>query len=293
VRAPKRHCVRAICDGRTAFKPLILFNVTPAIPHPHLIDIFSTFIYLSSAGLSAAPQQRKNHDENRTASPSASKRSLVLHRPHAGSRQSRIPDLRHVWPSGRVLQILALGVRMISLQKRFTAIAVFSGSENRRWWRIFLRRGWRHVYLIIPAYYPAPSLTADVYSQVINMWTDHVRCDVVWKSPRSLAETALTEGATCAILLPVDQKFTGRYLPRGLFTCVSMIKAMLSIGAWYVWTPEQLARWMLQNGGELLEKPNDIPFQQAESRHESAGCTDAGAAFAGAADPAADGRADH
>lgn len=144
---------------------------------------------------------------------------------------------------------------MISLQKRFTAIVVFSGSENRRWWRFFLRRGWRHVYVIIPAYYPAPSLTADVYSQVINMWTDHVRSDVVWESPRSLAIKALEEGATCAISFPVDQKFTGRYLPRGLFTCVSLIKALLSISAWHVWTPEQLARWLLTNGGKLLEKP--------------------------------------
>lgn len=152
--------------------------------------------------------------------------------------------------------VLVVGVlAMISLRKRFTAYVVFQGAEHRRWWRIFTRRGWRHVYVVIPAYYPEPSLTAVAYSQIINFWTDHVRTDVVFQSPKAVCEAALREGATCVIMLPIDQRFTGRYLPRGLLTCVSMIKALLSINAWWVWTPEQLARWMLQNGGKLLEKP--------------------------------------
>jgi len=152
-----------------------------------------------------------------------------------------------------MLQILAVGVRMISLRKRFTAYVVFQGAEHRRWWRIYTRRGWRHVWVIIPAYYPAPSLTAVAYSQIINPWTDQIRSDVVFQTPQAVAEAALRDGATCVIKLAVDQKFTGRYLPRGLLTCVSLVKALLSIDAWHVWTPEQLARWMLQNGGKILE----------------------------------------
>lgn len=179
-----------------------------------------------------------------------------------------------------------------SLRKRFTAFVVFKGSENRRFWRIFTRRGWRHVYVIIPAYYPEPGLTAVAYSQVLNFWTDHVRADVVFMHPRAIAETELREGATAVITLPVDQKFSGRYLPRGLFTCVSMVKALIGCNAWFVWTPEQLARWMLRNGGEVMEKPqDDTAFRrQAQGRQEVAASADGGAAAARSVHSAANGR---
>lgn len=171
---------------------------------------------------------------------------------------------------------------MINLRKRFTAYVIFTGSENRNWWRFFVRRGWRHVYVVLPAYYPAPSLTAVAYSQIINPWTDHIRSDVLFMSPREVCEEALREGATCVITMPIDQRFTGRYLPRGFLTCVSLVKALLSIGAWYVWTPEQLARWMLQHGGKVMERPNDVSdFQQAEGGHEGAGSGPEGAASTG------------
>jgi hypothetical protein len=167
---------------------------------------------------------------------------------------------------------------VINVRKRFTAYVVFVGSENRNWWRFFLRRGWRHVYVILPAYYPKPGLSAVAYSQVINPWTDHVRSDVLFQSPRSVAEAALKEGATCVISLPVDQKFSGKYLPRGLLTCVSLTKALLSVGAWHVWTPEQLARWLLRNGGELMEKPPNVnAIQQAKAGQERAECADGSA----------------
>lgn len=143
---------------------------------------------------------------------------------------------------------------MIDLRKRFTAYVVFTGSENRNWWRFFLRRGWRHVSLIVPAYYPKPSVSAAVYSQWLNFWTDHIRTDVLFQSPQSLGADLLRDGATCVISIAVDQKFSGRYLPRGLLTCVSLTKAMIGCNDWTVWTPEQLARWMLRNGGKLMEK---------------------------------------
>lgn len=146
---------------------------------------------------------------------------------------------------------------MINLRKRFTAFVVFQGSENRNWWRFLTRRGWRHVYVVMPVYYPAPGLAAVQYSQVINAWTDHIRADVIFEPPRVFCRKALKEGATCVISVSVDQKFTGRYIPRGFMTCVSLVKALVSVRAWYVWTPEQLARYLLKHGGKLMEAPSD------------------------------------
>lgn len=173
---------------------------------------------------------------------------------------------------------------MIDLRKRFTAYVIFVGSENRNWWRLLTRRGWRHVYVVLPATPFGQSLFRKPMSQIVNHWTDHVRSDVVSSTPRQVAEAALKEGATCAISFAVDQKFSGRYLPRGLLTCVTLTKALLSIGAWWVWTPEQLAHWLLRHGGELVEKPdNERTFQQTRrvDRQEGASGATAGATPAG------------
>lgn len=142
-----------------------------------------------------------------------------------------------------------------SARQRFTAYVVFAGAEHRRAWRIFTGRRWRHVMVIVPMYYPAPSLTADVYSIVINPLTFAVRIDYVWKDPRALVDEMLNEGFTAAIAVPVDHSYQVDYVPRGVLTCVSLVKAILGIkGAWYIWTPKHLARYLARMGGEIITR---------------------------------------
>lgn len=141
-----------------------------------------------------------------------------------------------------------------NLRKRFTAYVVFQGAEHRRWWRIYTRRGWRHCYLILPAYEPNASLFARPASIVVNPWIGYLRVDYLPETPGELCRRLLDDGATCVIELPVDQKFSGAYVARGLLTCVSLIKAVIGCNAWHVWTPEQLARWMLRHGGKMMER---------------------------------------
>lgn len=141
-----------------------------------------------------------------------------------------------------------------SARQRFTAFVVFQGAEHRRAWRIFTRKGWRHCFVVIPIYYPEPSLTADVYSLVINPITFCIRFDTVFMPPRKLVGMMLDEGYTAAIAVPVDHDYQTDYIPRGLMTCVSVVKAIIGIRAWFVWTPEHLARYLLRNGAELIQR---------------------------------------
>lgn len=138
-----------------------------------------------------------------------------------------------------------------NLRKRFTAHVVFQGAEHRRWWRAFTRRGWRHCYVILPAHRPGAGLFERPGSIIVNPWVSCLRIDYSDRPPADLIRDVLADGATCAISIPVDEKFTGRYVPRGLMTCVSLVKAIVGCKAWNVWTPEQLAKWLLRNGGEL------------------------------------------
>lgn len=149
-------------------------------------------------------------------------------------------------------------------RKRFTAFVIFQGAEHRRFWRVFTRRGWRHVLIVIPVYYPEQSLAAERFSLVIDPLAWGVRTDVLFEAPADLAQEALKEGATAVIKYRVDQKFERDYVPRGLFTCVTLIKSLVGIAAWYVWTPEHLARYLLRNGGELVERlpQNDCSLRE-------------------------------
>lgn len=141
-------------------------------------------------------------------------------------------------------------------RKRFTAYVVFMGAEHRRFWRLFTRRGWRHVFIVLPAYRSA-SLGGEVISQVINPILHCVEADVFFNHPAKLAQEALKEGATAVIKIRIDRTFKRDYVPRGLFTCVTVVKAILGIAAWYVWTPEHLARYLLRHGGQLVERDRD------------------------------------
>lgn len=141
-----------------------------------------------------------------------------------------------------------------NLRRRFTAYVVFQGADHRRWWRIFTRRGWRHCYIVLPDHRHGASLFRSPGSIVINPWVSFVRFDCFDRTPAEICAEVLADGATCAIAFPVDQKFSGAYVPRGLLTCVSLIKAMIGCNAWHVWTPEQLAKWLLRNGGKLMEQ---------------------------------------
>lgn len=67
------------------------------------------------------------------------------------------------------------------------------------------------------------------------------------------AKHALASGATLALSWKVDLVPRREFVPRGLLTCVSVVKAVLGISAWFVLTPEHLARWMIRNGAQRLE----------------------------------------
>src|SRR5690606_41531378 len=130
--------------------------------------------------------------------------------------------------------------RMIPSQRqRLTALLLLQGAEHRRAWLIFTRRNWRHCLVVVPFYYPAPSLTSDVYSIIINPIAFTVRLDVAFQEPRDVVDEMLEYGYTAAIAVPVDHDYKVDYVPRGLLTCVSLVKAIIGVRAWYVWRSEE------------------------------------------------------
>lgn len=144
-----------------------------------------------------------------------------------------------------------------SSNDRFTAYIVFQGADHRRFWRLFTGRGWRHCFIIIPRYNQTAGLRAGRYSVIVDPRTNHISVDVLFMPPDRVVDHMLKEGAKCVIKYEVDRRGLPAYVPRGILTCVSALKAICGISAWYVWTPSHFARWLLRNGGELITKENE------------------------------------
>lgn len=51
------------------------------------------------------------------------------------------------------------------------------------------------------------------------------------------------------IEVDLEKREHSKYIPVRCMTCVGMAKAVLGIKAWWVWTPEQLYRYLLSHGG--------------------------------------------
>lgn len=108
--------------------------------------------------------------------------------------------------------------------------------------------------MIVPYYYPKPGLNARVFSQIINPITFCVMAEVIDKHPQELAKELLDEGYTAVIKVPVDHDYKTDYIPRGLLTCVTLVKAIIGVRAWYVFTPKHLARYLVRNGCEIMKR---------------------------------------
>lgn len=108
--------------------------------------------------------------------------------------------------------------------------------------------------MIVPADSGRSLFAGNGQSILINPMTWAVTVDIIPHGARDAGRIALQHGASQVLEWPVDLRFEREFIPRGLLTCVSLIKAILGIHAWWCVTPEQLSVWMLRNGAkELIE----------------------------------------
>lgn len=108
--------------------------------------------------------------------------------------------------------------------------------------------------MLLPAYFPEPGLNSDEYTIVLDPRTNCLQHHFTAQPVEDVVQKLLAEGATCAIKYRVSRRGAPWYIPRGLQNCVSVVKSVLGVAAWYVWTPQHLARWLLRNGGQMIER---------------------------------------
>ena len=124
---------------------------------------------------------------------------------------------------------------------------VFQKSDSKelnRPWRCLTWNNFDHVWLFHPHLEGALK---------INPLSNRIIIDYF---PESLKEVLLFykkhQHVIDIIKIKLPLGVTLGYSLRGIITCVSIIKAVLGIGAWFVITPQQLRRHLLKIGGRSL-----------------------------------------
>lgn len=93
----------------------------------------------------------------------------------------------------------------------------------------------------------APRITLKMEAQSSNIDFD------VWHAdPKEVAE-AFLPFSTDILQITLPFKTSLRYYPRGIITCVSIVKSAMDIKAWRVLTPEHLYRYLLKIGAKSLK----------------------------------------
>ena len=137
-------------------------------------------------------------------------------------------------------------------RESFTCYVVFHGAEHQIWWRLFTPAGLRHVLLILPADGDRSLFDKTGQSIVVNGMSYTTNINLHNVRAADLARQCVERGATDVLRFKVSKRFTREFVPRGILTCVSLLKSVMGISAWWVITPAQLRKWMLENGAERI-----------------------------------------
>lgn len=129
--------------------------------------------------------------------------------------------------------------------------------ESILWDRVrwLTSEGFRHCWAFHAVWYPDKGLLSDRYSMKHEVTSRRTDIAVWWASPDEVAASFLDlEEVTDILRVRVDIDREIGYIPRGMLTCVSGTKSLLGVRAWWVLTPKQLYRYLLENGAVSLKE---------------------------------------
>lgn len=137
--------------------------------------------------------------------------------------------------------------------RRFLAYVVFSPSSRKSFWDFFTDPAFRHCWVILPAPLGEPGLMTTDYSVKVEPLLWGVDVAVWWADPLTVAKQMYEDGATAIVEVGVYTPPNPGFVPRGFLTCVTMVKAIIAVRNWRIWTPRQLFRYLVaRQGGRIL-----------------------------------------
>ena len=141
----------------------------------------------------------------------------------------------------------------IHQQKTFVAYVVFAKGKRGTIWSIFCRRGWGHCLVLQPAYDPFPGLLSKQYTIKIEPQTWGIDVELWLETPEEIARQFSAAGDVVVRYKTTVPAKGMMFVPRGVFSCVSIVKAVLGINAWRLLTPWHLFLYLVRQGGQLIQ----------------------------------------
>lgn len=118
---------------------------------------------------------------------------------------------------------------------------VFEQSNYKHWIFKLLDPDYQHCYIIGESH-------GKQYWKVINNRRSHLQVDIEPKTLYPTVRDYCGQGAKIVtIRSEVDQKDITQFL--NIFTCVDVCKGVLGIGDFFIWTPKQLYRRLINEQG--------------------------------------------
>lgn len=117
---------------------------------------------------------------------------------------------------------------------------VFCESDRLYWWNRFLKRGYTHVYAVRWDGYNWISVSPNIGCLGVEI----LPC--IDPDPKNLFQTT-----KCSDILHINvwiQLNRSRSLWPTQFTCVEIVKALIGVRAWHVFTPWQLHKYLVRRG---------------------------------------------
>ena len=131
---------------------------------------------------------------------------------------------------------------------------VFQSSSNNRFWAGFTAEGFQHVWLFWGKDVGEPGLLTPQWTMKFEALATHFDIDLFYLDPPTVAETYINDPMVTDILkINLRLKTTGKFIPRGIISCISSAKSVMGITEWWVLTPKQLYYNLLRKGAKSLK----------------------------------------
>lgn len=141
----------------------------------------------------------------------------------------------------------------VKSEKR-TYYVVFQKSFYDRPWHILCQNGYEHVWVFYPKFLGPPGLLTHQRTIKIEPLATFLDTDYWNADPESIAQEFIKEDYIkdiVKIVLPLRRSV--HYNIRGIINCVTIIKFVIGLTKWFVFTPQQLRRCLLRMGGRSMK----------------------------------------
>jgi len=126
----------------------------------------------------------------------------------------------------------------------FECLVVFTDGSHTHWWSKFMKKGYRHCFLLYPLTW-TDELFTEQWTVIVDPSTNYMKTQVITDPPDKVLEAIgeITEVIKCRVANIDQTKYSIE-----VRTCVTIVKLVLGQRWWWIQTP-----WGLRN--KLLKSP--------------------------------------